>query len=94
MSLVFKWKIELFFIFFSIDNQPHADAGNDVVIHLPKNYVILNGNGSYDDNDDTITYHWWNKDPQRTLDLRVCYNVMLFESLIPGKGAVQWSVLL
>ncbi|XP_071159918.1 complement factor H-like [Mytilus edulis] len=53
-----------------IDNQPHADAGNDVVIHLPKNYVILNGNGSYDDNDDMITYHWWNKDPQLTLDLR------------------------
>lgn len=39
------------------DYPPKANAGNDVVIHLPNNSVVLNGNKSTDDKG-SLKYQW------------------------------------
>lgn len=45
---------------FIVNNNSHpvAKAGNDTTIILPANQVKLDGTGSYDPNNDSITYEW------------------------------------
>lgn len=57
------------------DYPPHADAGEDIVIYLPKTSVLLNGSRSTDDNA-IVSYHWWNEGPQ-LVDMRGIYTPYL-----------------
>ena len=52
------------------DYPPTANAGEDIIIHLPKNEVTLHGNGSSDDHgmysyNVIITYDFVWKNPER-----------------------------
>ena len=47
----------LFYTFAETDYPPKANAGSDVVIHLPQNSVVLYGNLSTDDKG-IVSYEW------------------------------------
>ena len=56
------------------DYPPKANAGSDMVIHLPQNSVILNGNLSTDDKG-IKTYEWIKSaDDKLTADMTVRKN--------------------
>jgi hypothetical protein len=44
-------------LFLETDYPPKANAGSDVVIHLPQNSVVLYGNLSTDDKG-IVSYEW------------------------------------
>jgi len=61
------------------DYPPKANAGSDIVIHLPQNSVVLNGNLSTDDKG-IISYEWIKvSGTDLTADMQVtCCCVVLF----------------
>ena len=68
-------------VFFVLDSEtdypPKADAGSDVVIHLPQDSVILYGNSSTDDKG-IKSYEWIKSaDDKLTADMTVCQTVLV-----------------
>ena len=62
----------IFFLDSETDYPPKADAGSDVVIHLPQDSVILYGNSSTDDKG-IKSYEWIKSaDDKLTADMTVC----------------------
>lgn len=68
-------------VFFVLDSEtdypPKADAGSDVVIHLPQDSVILYGNSSTDDKG-IKSYEWIKSaDDKLTADMTVCQTILI-----------------
>ena len=58
------------------DYPPKANAGSDVVIHLPQNSVVLNGNSSTDDKG-IVSYEWIKlTDDNLAADMQVRINIL------------------
>ena len=56
-GLICYYCIILFCYVIETDYPPKANAGSDIVIHLPVNYVTLYGNSSTDDKK-IVSYEW------------------------------------
>ncbi|XP_057309801.1 dyslexia-associated protein KIAA0319-like protein isoform X2 [Hydractinia symbiolongicarpus] len=66
------------------DYPPKANAGNDIVLHLPNNSVILNGNKSTDDKNE-LTYAWSKSSDSPICDMQGTDKVQLHvSSLVEG----------
>ena len=69
--------IVFFFLDSETDYPPKADAGSDVVIHLPQDSVILYGNSSTDDKG-IKSYEWIKSaDDKLTADMTVCQTILM-----------------
>ena len=72
MTCLFSW-------FFSGDSYlPTANAGPDIVIHLPQNSVILNGSNSKDGHRGPLTYRWVQV-TDLSADMEVMYSQILWQ---------------
>ena len=66
-------------VFSGVDYPPEADAGPDMILHLPKNYVTLNGSLSKDDRDSSaqLSYVWTKVTKGLPVDMEVCVSAEL-----------------
>jgi len=60
--------VALLTVFKETDYPPKANAGNDIVVYLPENTVVLNGNKSSDDHE-IASWEWIKKKPADGLEL-------------------------
>lgn len=73
----------IFHPFAETDYKPTANAGSDIVINLPQNYVTLYGNASTDDKG--IKSYEWTKAPDGQLAADMMVNLVVSFKLFPLK---------
>ena len=62
------------FLHTETDYPPKANAGSDVIMHLPQKSVVLCGNASTDDKG-IASYEWIKKSDSLTADMTVSLKV-------------------
>ena len=67
-------KLVFFLCFTAVDNPPVVNLGPDVVLTLPDNSVVLNGNGSTDDYG-IVSYKWDVFASGKPVDLSVSFSL-------------------
>ena len=64
------------FVLSEIDYPPKANAGSDIIIHLPQKSVTLCGNSSTDDRG-IASYEWIKMSDSKTVDMTVSVDVVM-----------------